>query len=135
MPTCRRLPSACLKIGTTIQGYFYIIGPAVIVAFISVSAWTRSEQGKNVLDTLRFKVPILSEIWMKYQVAMFSRTLATLLAGGMPLVTSLETASSAINSRRIAGTVLKAAGTVREGQFAFLQPGKHRIFSRSGGWK
>jgi len=105
-----------LKIGTTIQGYFYIIGPAVIVAFISVSAWTRSEQGKNVLDTLRFKVPILSEIWMKYQVAMFSRTLATLLAGGMPLVTSLETASSAINSRRIAGTVLKAAGTVREGQ-------------------
>src|SRR6267142_622814 len=105
-----------LKVGTGIQGYFYIIGPAVFIAFLSVMAWTRSDQGKSVIDALRFKIPVLGEIWMKYQVAMFSRTLATLLAGGMPLVTSLETASSAINSRRIANTVLKAAGTVREGQ-------------------
>jgi len=62
---------------------------------------------------------------------MFSRTLATLLAGGMPLVNvAWETASSAINSRRIAGTSLKRPGTVRARPVAFLQPGKHRIFSR-----
>jgi type IV pilus assembly protein PilC len=68
------------------------------------------------LDALRFKIPILSEVWMKYQVSMFSRTLSTLLAGGMPLVPSLETSSSAINSRKIAGTVMNAAMSVREGQ-------------------
>jgi type IV pilus assembly protein PilC len=105
-----------LKVGTGIQGYFYIIGPAVVIAILSLLAWSRSDRGKNTLDILRFKIPVLSEIWMKYQVSMFSRTLATLLAGGMPLVTSLETASSAINSRKIANTVLDAAGTVREGQ-------------------
>ena len=53
---------------------------------------------------------------MKYQVAMFSRTLATLLSGGLPLVPSLETASQSINSNKISQTVGHAAKRVREGQ-------------------
>lgn len=105
-----------LKMGTTIQGYFYIVGPAILIAVIAGIAWTRSDSGTNAIDALRFKIPVLSEIWMKYQVSMFSRTLATLLSGGMPLVPSLETSGSAINSRRIAATVTKASESVREGQ-------------------
>lgn len=105
-----------LRIGTSLQGYFYIIGPALVLGALAGAAWTRSESGINTMDALRFKIPVFSEIWLKYQVSMFSRTLATLLAGGMPLVPSLETASSAINSRKINTTVMNAAGSVREGQ-------------------
>ena len=47
---------------------------------------------------------------------MFSRTLATLLSGGMPLVPSLETASSSINSPRISRNVEQAGRWVREGR-------------------
>jgi len=104
-----------LTVGTALQSYLYIIAPAVILVILAAIAWLRSEQGGNFVDTLRFKMPILGDIWMKYQVAMFSRTLATLLAGGMPLVPSLETASSAINSRKISRTVENAAKRVREG--------------------
>src|SRR5258708_280029 len=53
-----------LKVGTGIQGYFYIIGPAVFIAFLSVMAWTRSDQGKSAIDALRFKIPALAEISM-----------------------------------------------------------------------
>ncbi|MBZ5522932.1 MAG: type II secretion system F family protein [Acidobacteriia bacterium] len=105
-----------LKMGTTVQGYFYIVGPALLIAVLGTIAWSRSDSGTNAIDALRFKIPIFSEVWMKYQVSMFSRTLATLLAGGMPLVPSLETSGSAINSRRIATTVTKASESVREGQ-------------------
>jgi type IV pilus assembly protein PilC len=55
-------------------------------------------------------------IWMKYQVAMFSRTLSTLLSGGLPLVPSLETASQSINSFKISDNVSQAARRVREGR-------------------
>src|SRR5437660_3102280 len=81
-----------LGVGTTIQGYFYIVFPAIAVIILAVLAWVRSEHGKRFFDALRFKLPIFGDIWMKYQVAMFSRTLSTLLTGGMPLVPSLETA-------------------------------------------
>jgi len=105
-----------LKMGTTVQGYFYIVGPVTVIGILALLAWTRSDSGGDAIDALRFKIPIFSEIWMKYQVSMFSRTLSTLLAGGMPLVPSLETSGSAINSRRIAATVTKASTSVREGQ-------------------
>jgi type IV pilus assembly protein PilC len=104
-----------LGIGTTLQGYFYIVVPVLIGLIAVVVAWFRSEQGARVIDTVRFKLPLFGAIWMKYQVAMFSRTLSTLLAGGMPLVPSLETASSSINSRKISRNVEQAARRVREG--------------------
>ena len=104
-----------LKIGTTLQSYFYIVVPVIIGLIVVFLAWLRSEHGNRVIDTVRFKVPLLGDIWMKYQVAMFSRTLSTLLAGGMPLVPSLETASSSINSRKISRNVEQAAKHVREG--------------------
>ena len=109
------LTTLMLAIGTTLQGYFYIVIPLIIGLILVFLAWLRSEHGRRVIDSVRFKVPLLGDIWMKYQVAMFSRTLSTLLAGGMPLVPSLETASSSINSRKISGNVEQAAKHVREG--------------------
>jgi type IV pilus assembly protein PilC len=110
------ITSALLNFGSALQSYLYIIAPAVVAFIIIVILWLRSDQGSNVIDAVRYKMPILGDIWMKYQVAMFSRTLATLLAGGMPLVPSLEVSSSSINSRKISLTVQEAAKRVREGR-------------------
>lgn len=109
------LTGLMLEIGTTIHSYFYIIVPVILALIVSALIWTKSQQGVRTLDVARFKMPIFGDIWMKYQVAMFCRTLSTLLAGGMPLVPSLETASSSINSRRVSKTVEEAARRVREG--------------------
>jgi len=110
------LTKALLTVGTVLQSYLYLIAPGIIVIILAIMIWLKSEQGTNMMDTLRFKLPIFGDVWMKYQVAMFSRTLATLLAGGMPLVPSLETSSSSINSKRISRTVEEAAKRVREGR-------------------
>ena len=104
-----------LTIGTVLQSYFYIVAPAIVGLILIFIVWLRSEQGLNLMDAVRFKVPIFGSIWMKYQVAMFSRTLSTLLAGGMPLVPSLEVASSSINSKKVSKNVEHAARRVREG--------------------
>lgn len=104
-----------LTIGTVLQSYFYIVAPAIVGLILIVIVWLKSQQGLNLIDAMRFKVPIFGSIWMKYQVAMFSRTLSTLLAGGMPLVPSLEVASSSINSKKISKNVEYAAKRVREG--------------------
>lgn len=105
-----------LSIGTAIQHYYYII-LAVIVAIVLVTTfWVRSDKGSKSLDALRYRLPIFGQIWMKYQIAMFSRTLSTLLTGGLPLVPSLETASHSINSFKISSNVEHGARRVREGR-------------------
>ena len=105
-----------LAIGIAVQSYFYIVFPIIIGLVITTILWVRSESGGRVIDAARFKIPLFGSIWLRYQVASFSRTLATLLTGGMPLVPSLETASSSINSRLIARTVEQAGKWVREGR-------------------
>lgn len=81
-----------------------------------VVRWSKSDSGADLIDRIRIKTPILGTVWLKYQVGLFSRTLATLLTGGLPLVPSLETAARSIESRSIAKAVGISVETVREGK-------------------
>jgi type IV pilus assembly protein PilC len=114
-----KLPSVTvfmLGIGSGIRNYYYLILAVILALVIGGLLWTRSEHGSRTLDAVRYRLPLIGTIWMKYQVAMFSRTLSTLLSGGLPLVPSLETASQSINSFKISDNVGHAARRVREGR-------------------
>ncbi len=105
-----------LAIGTRAQKLapFLLIG--VIVVAASFWRWKNTDRGAEQLDSVILKLPLLGEIWLKYQVANFSRMLSTLLAGGLPLVPSLETAGASMSSRRILNGIAETASRVREGQ-------------------
>jgi type IV pilus assembly protein PilC len=75
-----------------------------------------TERGRDFIDGVRVRLPVFGKIWLKYQVALFARTLSTLLTGGLPLVPSLETAARSINSRRVSRAVTHSITTVREGR-------------------
>jgi type IV pilus assembly protein PilC len=75
-----------------------------------------TERGRDLIDAFRIKLPIFGKIWLKYQVALFARTLSTLLTGGLSLVPSLETAARSISSRRVSRAVMNSITTVREGR-------------------
>jgi type IV pilus assembly protein PilC len=75
-----------------------------------------TERGRDFIDGFRIRLPIFGNIWLKYQVALFARTLSTLLTGGLPLVPSLETAARSISSRRVSKAVTHSITTVREGK-------------------
>jgi type IV pilus assembly protein PilC len=110
------LTRVMLSIGTAIRSYYYVILIVILAIAFVVWLWARSERGARMFDSLRYHLPVIGKIWMKYQVAMFSRTLATLLTGGLPLVPSLETASQSIDSYKISDTVGHAAKRVQEGR-------------------
>jgi type IV pilus assembly protein PilC len=82
----------------------------------SVYRFSITERGRDFIDGVRIRLPIFGKIWLKYQVALFARTLSTLLTGGLPLVPSLETASRSISSMRVSRAVSNSITTVREGR-------------------
>jgi type IV pilus assembly protein PilC len=75
-----------------------------------------TERGRDFVDGFRIGTPVFGKIWLKYQVALFARTLSTLLTGGLPLVPSLETAARSISSRHVSRAVTASISTVREGK-------------------
>jgi type IV pilus assembly protein PilC len=97
--------------------YLFLSGVAVLVLFaIGVYFWSRTDEGGVAFDRLKFRLPVIGNTLLKFQMAQFSRTLATLLTGGTPLVAALQTASDAISSRLVRGTVVEATQMVREGE-------------------
>jgi type IV pilus assembly protein PilC len=105
-----------LDIGNAAQKYILLIIAIVAITAGLIWNWKRSDSGAQQLDRFRLSVPLFGGIWLKYQVAMFSRMMATLLAGGLPLVPALETAGTSMESKMISRGVMTAATTVREGR-------------------
>jgi type IV pilus assembly protein PilC len=107
---------AMLAIGQGAQHYIIYILPALALIAFFLWKWNKSDAGADQMDRLRIALPIFGKIWLKYQVAMFARTLSTLLSGGIPLVPSLETAARSITSKRISKAVFSSVTSVREGK-------------------
>ena len=105
-----------LDTGVAIRHYFPFIIAGVVIVVIALWRWRTTESGGAAIERARLRIPLAGEIWLKYQVAIFSRTLSTLLSGGLPLVPSLETAGESMQSRLIRSGISTATVRVREGQ-------------------
>jgi type IV pilus assembly protein PilC len=105
-----------LAVGLNAQKYAWIVVIVVGVAGALLFRWKHSDSGAQAIDKFMLSLPLIGEIRLKYQVANFSRILATLLQGGLPLVPAMETAGASLSSRQMLLGVTAAAERVREGQ-------------------
>ncbi len=110
------LTLALLSLGQHAQHDGWWIAILLAGAGYALVRWTKTEAGAVFIDRVRIGTPGLGSVWLKYQVGLFSRTLSTLLTGGLPLVPSLETAARSIDSRQIARAVASSVEGVREGK-------------------
>jgi type IV pilus assembly protein PilC len=110
------MTSFMLAIGVNARHYsLYIFVVLVVIGFF-LWRWMKSESGSIQMDRIKLSVPMLGDIWLKYQVAVFSRMLSTLLSGGLSLVPSLETAGESMQSHLMANGIKSSTRGVREGQ-------------------
>jgi type IV pilus assembly protein PilC len=99
-----------------VKSYLPLIVLVVVAGGFLLWRWSQTEKGGTSIDRFKMNVVIFGEVWLKYQIAMFSRMLSTLLAGGLSLVPAMETASQSMQSRLISNSVNGATQTVREGR-------------------
>jgi len=107
-----------LLIALTVDYRLVFLGvvASLAVAAAGIFLWSRTEEGGTVFDRFKFRLPVIGDTLLKFQVAQFSRTLATLLTGGTPLVAGLQTSCDAITSKLLRSTVSHATQMVREGE-------------------
>ncbi|MBM3793440.1 MAG: type II secretion system F family protein [Acidobacteria bacterium] len=105
-----------LAIGTTARNYILLAVGALVAAAVAFRLWMRTDAGGAAVEHAQLRMPVIGDIWAKYQVAQFSRVLGTLLLGGIPLVQALETAGDSLGARIMRSAIEKARKLVREGQ-------------------
>ena len=77
--------------------------------------WVRTATGQAQLDRLSLHMPVIGEILLKNQIVRMARTLSTVLAGGIPLLSALQITNGAITNRVLSQAIERAVDRVREG--------------------
>lgn len=96
--------------------HWLVLVGGVVAAFVAVGAWQRSGAGRIALDRLKLRLPIVGRVIHDYAQNRFTRTLGTLVAGGIPLVPALELSARAVGNALFERELLAVAVKVREGQ-------------------
>ncbi len=90
-----------------------LIGVALLAT--SLRAYRRSPAGRRSLDTLWLKLPLISGLVQRYEMAKFARTLGTLFDNGVPVLTSLRITAETLSNTIIREEVQRLQAGVSEG--------------------
>jgi type IV pilus assembly protein PilC len=114
-----KLPAATrilIAVGTTARSYVLVGFGCLVLGAIAFYLWSKRESSQETLDKWKMRMPLLGEVWTKYQVAQLARVLGTLLVGGIPLVQALETAGRSLGTVLLRKALDATAVQVREGK-------------------
>jgi type IV pilus assembly protein PilC len=123
------LPTQILiAVGESAQSYLLVGAAAFLAGGFALRAYLNTDPGKAMSDRIKLRIPVVSEIWTKYQVAQLARLISTLLSGGLPLMQGMETAAQSVGSPLIRDALGKAQKMVREGQPLSFSLSSTRLF-------
>lgn len=110
------LPTQMLIAFTTFLRRFFLVGLGVAIAgVVAFRSWAASDAGKFIVDRFKLTVPYLGDVYTKYSVAGFTRTLSTVLGSGIPILESLRMSIGTLNNLYMEKRLFEAAKFIEEG--------------------
>lgn len=92
------------------------LAPLLIGGAAALWFWSRTPGGRLTIDRTMLKIPIVGKLLIQLSIAQATRSLATLLAGGITLVESWEIAAESITNRELRRRSSEILPMVREGR-------------------
>lgn len=105
----------------------YIIIFLVVVGFL-LGRWNQTEKGALALDRVKLKIPIFGELLRKVAISRFSRTLATLIQSGVPILESLDIVGKTCGNKVLEIVIENVKNNVREGESIAVPLVKSGVF-------
>jgi type IV pilus assembly protein PilC len=104
-----------LRGATAVRANVLWIALVLVGSALALAYWLRREGSGVALDGLLLRLPYFGGLMRMYATSQLSRTLSTLLAGGLPLLNALEVAAASIGNRAMARAVAGSTVRIREG--------------------
>jgi type IV pilus assembly protein PilC len=88
---------------------------AIVVLIVVTIMYSRTGVGSYQLDWLKLRLPVFGPLFRKVAMSRFSRTFATLIRSGVPILGALEIVAGTSGNRIVSDAVLSAKEAVRQG--------------------
>jgi type IV pilus assembly protein PilC len=117
-----------LGLSKAVRHYWWMFLLGSFGASFAFRRFKKTERGREIVDSVKLKIPIFGPLFHKTAIARFSSTLGMLLRSGVPILQSLEIVSDTVNNRIISKAVADVQGSVREGETIARPLAKHAVF-------
>jgi type IV pilus assembly protein PilC len=98
------------------QKYFIVAIVVVVVAFIAFKRFYKTEKGTLIIDDLILKAPVFGPLLKKVAVSKFTRTMATMMSSGVPILDGLTIVSKTSGNKIIENALMKVRKSISEGK-------------------
>ncbi len=110
------ITQALITFSLFVRKWALLLVVVIVAGIFAANIWKRTSYGKLKIDSFKLKLPLVGSVIHQYAISRFARTLSTLVAGGIPLVTSLEIAGNAVGNTLFSKEILDVARKVKEGE-------------------
>jgi type IV pilus assembly protein PilC len=99
-----------------LQRFWWVGIIGIAFGIFSLQRTYATENGRRTIDSMLLKLPVLGDVLLKGSVARFTRTLGTLIASGVPILSGLEITARTAGNKVIAEAIMTARASIREGE-------------------
>jgi type II secretory pathway component PulF len=110
------------------SGYWWLMLMVLVVLFILFKRYQSSEAGKRAIDNWKLRAPVVGKVFKLNLYGQFSRTLATLLQNGVPVLTALKITEEVIPNRILKEAIAKTREDVTDGKTIAQPLARSKIF-------
>lgn len=115
----QQLPLITLMLLATVrflQNFWWALLLAIAGGVYWFRRYLRTQAGREAFDARILRMPVFGSLIRMIAVSRFTRTLGTLLEGGVPTLTALDIVKSVVGNTVLANAIQQARENVREGE-------------------
>lgn len=110
------LTQAVVQVSQLLRDNFLAILVSLIVFIIIFVRFKKTQTGGRLIDKALIKLPVMGDLVKKVSVAKFSRTLATMLQAGVPIISSLDIVASTAGNKIVEEAIIESRIAIAEGR-------------------
>ena len=105
-----------IAVSSFARDYWYVVLVAVPLLVFAVRRFVHTPRGRAWWDRTKLDAPVFGELIRMLSLSRFAKTLATLLASGVPLLTAMDIVKNIVSNTLLADVIDKARDAIREGE-------------------
>ncbi len=98
------------------QQFWWMVIISVVFSVWGFRKWKKTEKGEYAWHRFTLRAPIFGKLTMMVAISRFSKTLATLLSSGVPLLSAMDITKGVLGNVVLEKVVVDASGSIREGE-------------------
>ena len=103
-------------ISKELVAHWYIYIGVIVIAVLFFINWKNSSEGRKSWDGIILKLPIVGEVVRMIAISRFTRTLSTLLNGGVPMLAAMDIVRNVVDNHVLALAIDEARSNISEGE-------------------